>query len=178
MLSSQLAFAQQPVRTIFLVRHAEKVSNDPDATLSPAGLKRAECLAGMLKDAGIKEILVSDKKRTQQTAEPLAQSLKITPKILPANDYGNLTRNALYQGNGNVLIVGHGDTLPNIIARMKAGNIAPIADNDYERLYEITAIEGSVTPVVTLHYCQAGGPPASSAKPAASPSPKKTPSKK
>jgi hypothetical protein len=41
----------QNVRTIFLVRHADKVSDDTDALLSEAGHRRAECLAKMLADA-------------------------------------------------------------------------------------------------------------------------------
>ena len=41
----------QNVRTIFLVRHADKVSNETDALLSDAGRRRAECLAKTLEDA-------------------------------------------------------------------------------------------------------------------------------
>ena len=69
---------------IFIVRHAEKVAStgrDPD--LSDAGRARAESLAKMLKDAGITSIYVTDLKRTQQTAEPLAKTLAIRPTILP-----------------------------------------------------------------------------------------------
>ena len=85
-LFCNLAIAQQSVRTVYLVRHAEKTSTAADATLSPAGIKRADCLANTLKDAGIKQIYVTEAKRTQQTADPLAKQLKITPKIMPAAD--------------------------------------------------------------------------------------------
>src|ERR1700739_35067 len=34
----------QDLRTIYLVRHADKISQDTDAPLSDAGLRRAECL--------------------------------------------------------------------------------------------------------------------------------------
>ena len=44
--ASTLAFSQ----TIILVRHAEKVSNAPDAGLSEIGKERAEKLARMLAD--------------------------------------------------------------------------------------------------------------------------------
>src|ERR1700746_552477 len=99
-LLCQLAAAQQNVRTIFLVRHAEKASTAPDALLSPEGEKRAECLAATLKDAGIKQIYVTDAKRTQQTAAPLAKALKITPTILPAKDPNALIKNLVYTGGG------------------------------------------------------------------------------
>src|SRR5215831_1371396 len=79
LLLCQLAAAQQNVRTVFLVRHAEKASAAADAPLSPEGEKRAVCLAGMLKDAGIKQIYVTDMMRTQQKAETLVKALKSTP---------------------------------------------------------------------------------------------------
>jgi phosphohistidine phosphatase SixA len=179
-LFCNLATAQQSVRTIYLVRHAEKTSSEADATLSPAGIKRAECLANTLKDAGVKQIYVTEAKRTQQTAAPLAKQLKITPKIMKADDPGNLVRDLFYAGSGNTLVVGHSNTLPIVIARIKAGTITPFGDNEYDRLFLITTMEGSSTPVVTLHYCESSGsataPDATQhmAKPAA----KKAPAKK
>ena len=49
LLLCQLAAAQQNVRTVFLVRHAEKASAAADAPLNPEGEKRAECLATPLR---------------------------------------------------------------------------------------------------------------------------------
>jgi broad specificity phosphatase PhoE len=60
----------QNVRTIFLVRHADKVSDEADALLSDADHRRAECLARTLADAHIQQIYTSDLQRTQQTAAP------------------------------------------------------------------------------------------------------------
>lgn len=174
----QLLSAQQSVRTIYLVRHAEKASNDADAALSAAGVKRADCLANMLKDAGIKQIYVTQAKRTQQTADPLAKELKITPKVLPAEDPGNLVRDIFYSGNGNTLVVGHSNTLPVVIARMKAGSIPPIGENEYDKLFTVTTMEGAATPVVTLHYCQADGTTASLKKPPAKTTSQKASNKK
>jgi phosphohistidine phosphatase SixA len=179
-LFCNFAIAQQSVRTIYLVRHAEKTSSAADATLSPAGMKRAACLANTLKDAGIKQIYVTEATRTQQTADPLAKQLKITPTITKSDNPGDLVRNLFYAGSGNTLVVGHSNTLPVVIARMKAGTIKPIGDNEYDRLFLITTMEGSSTPVVTLHYCEssssATAPDATQhmAKPAA----KKAPAKK
>lgn len=176
---SSLAVAQQSVTTIFLVRHAEKASNADDAPLSPAGLKRADCLASVLKDAAIKQIFVTEAKRTQQTAEPLAKQLNIAPKIMQAKDESNLVRNVLYAG-GNSLVIGHSNTLPIIVARLRAGQIAPIADDDYDKLYEITAVDGAATPTITLHYCPAtsAAAPAGKTPLPAKPQIKKAPVKK
>jgi phosphohistidine phosphatase SixA len=167
----QLTAAQQNVRTIFLVRHAEKASAAADAPLGPDGEKRAECLAAMLKDAGIKQIYVTDAKRTQQTAAPLARALKIKPTILPAKDSNGLIKNLVYTGGGNILVVGHSDTVPFVVARLQGGTVLPIGENEYDRMFVMTIVEAAGMPVSTLHYCRAGA----SAKP--TPTPAQTPAK-
>lgn len=174
----QIAIAQQqqPATTIVLVRHAEKVSNAPDALLSPQGQQRAECLAHTLKDAGIKRIYVSDAKRTQQTAEPLAKALGIKPVVVPAKDPNTLVKDVFYGAGGNALVVGHSDTLPFVIQRVQAGTIAPIGDNEYDGLYVLTVLEGSSTPVLKLRYCAAS--PASAAPASMNPAKSATPARK
>ena len=60
LLLSELGMTQQETRTVFLVRHAEAASTATDAALTPAGEKRADCLGKMLKEAGIKQIFVTE----------------------------------------------------------------------------------------------------------------------
>lgn len=181
LLLSQFAVAQQQPSphssTVVLVRHAEKASNDPDAPLSTQGQERAACLARVLKDAAIKRIYVTDTKRTQQTAEPLARALGLKPTIVPASDISTLVRDVFYGTGGNALVVGHSNTLPLIITRVQAGTIPPIGENEYDAMYVLTVLEGSSTPVLKLHYCAASAP---SAAPANMEPPKKktTPTKK
>jgi probable phosphoglycerate mutase len=177
----QIAAAQQPaaaaqnLRTIFLVRHAETPAAMQGDELSPAGVQRAHCLARMLKDANIKQIYVTDAKRTQETAAPLAKALKLTPVIHPQKDPAAQIRDLFYgRVGGDILVVGHKDTLPFIIARLNAGTVPTIADNEYDRLFIVTITEGAVTPVTTLRYCECGTTPG----PVAQPSPKKTVPKK
>lgn len=175
-LLGQLACAQQQnIRTIFLVRHAEKAPAPQDDTLNPTGLKRADCLAKMLQDAKIKTIYVTDAKRTQQTAAPLAKALKIEPTIIPAKDPNTLIRDLFYSKGGDILVVGHSDTLPFVLARLKAGTVPPIAENEYDRLFVLTITEGAATPVTTLRYCDCGAPAATPAQPPARKRPAKKP---
>lgn len=179
LLLGQIAIAQQqqPATTVFLVRHAEKVSSAPDALLSPQGQQRADCLAHVLKDAGIKRIYVTDVKRTQQTADPLAKELGIKPVVVPAKDPNAMVRDVFYGTGGNALVVGHSDTLPQVIKRVQAGTVPPIGENEYDGLYVLTVLEGSSTPVVKLRYCAAS--PASPAPANMAPAEKTpTPAKK
>lgn len=153
------AAAQQNSRTIFLVRHAERASSAPDTPLSPAGVKRAECLARMLKDSGIKQIYVSNTRRAELTAEPLARSLGLKPTVIPAADLSTLVRNLFY-GADNALVVGHSDILPVLIQRLQAGSVPAISDTEYDRMFVVSMVESSAAPVATLRYCECGSPAA------------------
>ncbi|HWG51064.1 MAG TPA: phosphoglycerate mutase family protein [Candidatus Acidoferrales bacterium] len=179
LMLAQMAFAQQETRIVYLVRHAEAASSAPDAALTPAGQKRAECLARTFKDAGIKQIFVSDAKRTQETAAPLAKELKITPTIVPAKDPSTLIRDLLYAGGGSILVVSHSNELPFVLARMHAGTVTPIGEDEYDRLFVTTVIESGATQVSTLRYCECGPVPAAPGHHAtATKSGKKAPTKK
>lgn len=153
---SQLAAAQQGSRTVYVVRNAETASATADG-LNPTGQKRAQCLAATLRDSGIRQIFVSDVKATQQTAEGLASTLKIKASVVPARDSSTLVRDVLYSaGNGNILVVGDHDTVPAIIARLQGGTAKPIAENEYDRMFVLTVLEGRGSPAATLKYCPAG----------------------
>lgn len=135
---------------IFVVRHAEKATsggNDPD--LSPAGQKRAEALARILKDSGITAIFTTEFKRTQETAAPTARELNIAPTIIPANDGAQLIAklNAL---TGNALVVGHGNSIPDLVKALKIAVPVNIPENDYSELFVITL--GDQPQLVRLHY--------------------------
>jgi len=138
--------------TIFLVRHAEKLSDAPDALLSKTGERRAACLAQTLRDADIGAIYVTQVKRTEQTAEPLAKQLGIQPTIVQADDTGALAADIKKDAaSKNVLVVGHSDTLPKLFSQMGVGEPA-IGRSDYDLLFVITNSD-SKPELTTLHYC-------------------------
>lgn len=128
----------QGVRTIYLVRHADKVSDDPDAPLSDAGRRRAECLAATLADAHIDKIYVSDLQRTQQTAAPLAKMLHLTPVAMPLGKPLELSGALRAEKAANVLVVWHGATLPGILRALGGPEVPPIAETEYDRFYILT----------------------------------------
>jgi broad specificity phosphatase PhoE len=139
--------------TIFLVRHAERAAisgaTGSDTHLSPAGRERAQALAELLKDAKITAIYTTEYKRTQETAAPLAQSLGIQPKVVFADDTRSLIAK-LRSRPGNVLVVGHSNTLPQIITALGILSRVTIAESDYDNLFLIVA--GRTPQLVRLHY--------------------------
>jgi len=75
---------------LLLVRHGQTASNAsllldtaaPGADLTELGLRQAQGLVDRLRDHQIQALYVSDLVRTQQTVEPLAASLGLTPTVL------------------------------------------------------------------------------------------------
>jgi broad specificity phosphatase PhoE len=146
----------QNVRTIFFVRHADKLSDDTDALLSEAGRRRAECLANMLADAHIQKIYTSDLQRTQQTAAPLAGQLHLKPVAIPLSEVDDLIEAIRSEKAANVLVVWHDATLPKILRALGAPEITPIAHTEYDRFFILTfdADKKNSKPRFTaLRYC-------------------------
>jgi phosphohistidine phosphatase SixA len=149
-----LAPAAEPPRTVILVRHAERAAGmAPDVGISEAGECRARVLADMLADAGLKHIYTSEVARTQQTAEPLAKKLGLRPEVIGAKDYDTLLPK-LRSGvaGGAVLVVGHSNTVPEIIARLGGGSVPEIPDDEFSRLFVVTITGKKQASVVILHY--------------------------
>ena len=107
------------------IRHAEKdVSvSAADPPLSEAGEARAALLARMFGDAKtaghLDAIYVTSALRNRLTAAPLAARLGISETVVPGDDSRALARRVLHEhGGGRVLIVGHADTVPQIVAAL------------------------------------------------------------
>ena len=138
----------QPV--VVIVRHAEKAANGGnDPELSSAGRARADALARILKDSGITAIFTSEFKRTRETAAPTATSIGVTATVVPATDTDALV-SKLHQLNGNALVVGHGDTIPNLIKALGINSPVNIPDADYSELLIVTL--GDKPQLFRLHY--------------------------
>jgi phosphohistidine phosphatase SixA len=146
----------QQSRTIYLVRHADKVSDDVDAPLSGAGQRRAACLANTLRDANIQQIITSELQRTQQTAAPLAEKLHLKPVAISINKVDDLISAIRDSKASSVLVVWHDATLPRILLALGAPEITPIAHTEYDRFFVVTMVgEGkdSRTGFASLRYC-------------------------
>lgn len=134
-LSPALASAQ---RAVFLLRHAEKVDQSRDAALTPAGHARARHLAQVLRDAGITAVYTSEFQRTRDTAAPLCQALGLQPRVVPAAEGASLIAR-LRRGHASdtILIVGHGDTLPDLMRALGVPRPPTIAAGDYDNLFVV-----------------------------------------
>ncbi len=129
--------------TVFVMRHAEKMASNPqdkDPPLSPAGEARALELARHFgqapKGQGLDSIIVSEFRRTQDTVRPLANRLSIPVIVMPAHDPAGAARRALAENRGGrVLIVGHSDTVPEIVKQLSGVDVGPMSETEYGIVY-------------------------------------------
>jgi len=140
---------------VLIVRHAERADAGTtpvagaDPNLSDAGLSRAKSLAAMLKDAGITAIFVTQYKRTQQTAAPLATALGITPVTIQSADTAALVAK-VKASPGNVLVVGHSNSVPAVIKGLGVDAPVVVEESEFDNLFIVS--RGEKPSLVRLHY--------------------------
>ena len=135
--------------TVILSRHAEKAATPTkDPPLTEAGKKRADLLASMLADSGVDAIYVTEFQRTQQTAAPLSERVHVKPTVV--SDTHQIIEAIRARKNGVVVVVGHSNTLPEIIAGL-GGPTVKITDPEYKNLFVLTVGE-SQSSLLRLHY--------------------------
>ena len=139
------ALAQQ---LVYVVRHAERADDplrdQPDPALSATGEKRAARLATTLGEAGIRAIYVTQFKRTQQTAAPIAARLKLQPSVMPASVTALAVELKSRHGGDIVLLVAHSSTMPAIIKGL-GGPTVNVDDSDYDSFFVVVPSTGATS---------------------------------
>ena len=118
----------------YFVRHAEKADQTADPPLSEAGRIRTEDLKSKLKNKKLDAILVTKYLRTQQTAEPIAATKNIALTITNASADSVVQRIKKLPGK-NILVVGHSNTIPQIVSELAITHVDTIYDGDYDNFY-------------------------------------------
>jgi len=133
--------------TYYVVRHAEKATPSPGATmsspnnppLSQAGEQRAQALKETLKDSKVEYIFSTNTIRTMSTAEPLRNYLALTTQT-----YGPMPDSAFIQKlkglKKNVLVVGHSNTVDDVVNGLTGEKTIPgdLQDSEYSNLFVVT----------------------------------------
>lgn len=153
-------FESQATTTIIFVRHAEKVAQYPesDPELSEAGIRRVNELTRQLVDAdvvaGIDAVYATPFKRTQDTARPIADALDLPVNTYDAADTELVLEQILKDHKGKIiLIVGHSNTLPVLIANLGASkNVPPIAEDEYDNIYIVSIPWFGKTKTIRLRF--------------------------
>ena len=152
-------FESQATTTVIFVRHAEKATAPADDPgLSEAGQRRAAELARQLVDAdvvaGIDAVYSTPFRRTEETARAVAEALDLSLVSYDAEDTESFIEELVRKHKGKiVLVVGHSNTVPLMIAGMGASKkVPPIAEDEYDNIYLVSIPWFGKTKTIRLRY--------------------------
>jgi hypothetical protein len=124
---------------LWISRHAEKAEgNDPG--LTPRGEMRAQALARFCAELRLDGVWSTDTRRTRATAAPTAAAQG--REVAVYSDIAGLA-SALKAGGGVHLIIGHSNTIAELVRAFGGPEIAALGDQDYDRLEQVICAPGS-----------------------------------
>jgi phosphohistidine phosphatase SixA len=140
---------------VILVRHADKnmdwVGDDPP--LSAAGRERAHALAHVLRDAHVDVIYSTYFLRARATAESVAVMAGDSVEVVDQAHAEALAQRVWSADRGRtVLIVGHSDTVPEIVRALCPLAPADLGTLSYDRLFIVTRRGGDAPHLIQLRY--------------------------
>ena len=120
----------------YVVRHLDTPAGERDPDLLPAGQAGAQALVRWFAGKRLRAIYVSDYRRTRQTAAPLAAKRGLEPQVYdPADTPGLIAR--VRAARGPVLIVGHSNTVPDIVEGLGAARPKSLTHNDFGDIWTV-----------------------------------------
>lgn len=144
---------------VLIVRHAEKASNDEDPPLTPAGQQRAEALVQVAQNAGVSAVYTTKRRRTRETAQPLAARLGLpltVRDVIPGGGQAQAAEQArallTEQRGKTVLVVGHSNTLPLFVEALAGVHVEPIPDREYDRLMVVVVPPSGPARLIQSRY--------------------------
>ena len=131
-LASSMAMAD----TVYLVRHAEKLADGTDPALTVCGQARADALATSLAGVKLAAVYATPYQRTQQTAAAVAKHQQLAVTDYDPHQAEPLVTQLKAQ-TLPVLVVGHSNTVPELVAQLSGIAMAALTEQDYDLLYQV-----------------------------------------
>jgi phosphohistidine phosphatase SixA len=128
----------KPSPNIYVMRHLHTPAGVPNAQLTAQGRAAAERLADWLKRDPPQTVLVSDTDRARDTAAPTATRYRSAILVYDPKDTPALVAQIL-AAKGTVLVVGHSNTVPDIVAGLGGPPPAPLVHEDFGDIWHISA---------------------------------------
>jgi len=128
--------AEEPeAPSYYVMRHLQK-GEGQDPPLSAEGAGNARRLIGYFHTDPPRVIYVSTTRRARETAAPLAARLRVELRTYdPADTPGLIGR--VRAERGPVLIVGHSNTVPEIVERLGGKRPTALTETDYGDLWRV-----------------------------------------
>lgn len=143
--------------TVILVRHAERAAEPrADPLLTPEGQQRALDLAAALAGANVSAIITTHLQRTQLTAKPLGDAIALSPIVVRAGGPAHADSVAaavMRRPAGEVvLVVGHSNTVPAIIAALGGPKMPDLCEGQYSNIYILELQAGRAPRLIKAKY--------------------------
>ncbi len=120
--------------TIILVRHAEKMDESNDPELSTKGVERATRLAEILKMYKADKVYATDYKRTKGTVNAYMMNSKSGLQTYDVAKQTELKGRIIKNGVRRSIIVGHSNSIPQLINTISGLSLKEFGSNDYGNL--------------------------------------------
>ena len=143
---------------VFVLRHADRTAGDD---LSPAGERRAELLARMIGDTAISAAFRTQFVRAAKTLRPLQARLPGLPvreirfdDDETVDDYAWKVAVAVraLPFDAAAVVVGHSNTVGATIAQLGGGQIAPIEESEFDKLFVVFTAPSGTSRLVRMRY--------------------------
>lgn len=132
-----------PEPLYFVMRHLNTPEGQRDPDLTAEGQAAAQRVPALMTNERPAIIYVSDYKRTRQTAAAVAARWGLTPVVYdPADTPGLIAR--VRQGPFPAFIVGHSNTVPDIVEQLGGPRPSPLSHPDFGDFWRVTA-DGTTT---------------------------------
>ncbi len=122
------------IRTVFVVRHAEKAAEPKkDPPLTETGSARADLLRRMLLDADVYGLFATELQRSSLTLVPLANELGLLITEVESDDPYGMAETVLAAGHKVSVVSAHSDTVIPILEGLGVADLPtpPIRYDDF-----------------------------------------------
>jgi broad specificity phosphatase PhoE len=152
-------FELQATTTIIFIRHAEQALEPADdPSLNDAGRRRVAELTRQMIDAdvvaGIDAIYSTPFRRTQETVQGVADALDLPVQLYSPDDNEAVLNTILKSHKGKIiLVVGHSNTVPTLIADLGASKkVPPIDASEFDNIYVVSIPWFGKTKTIRLRF--------------------------
>jgi broad specificity phosphatase PhoE len=122
--------------SIYVMRHLNTPEGERDPDLTAEGQRVAAIVPAWFGRTRVQAIYVTDYRRTRQTAAPIAARLGLTPIVYDPRDTPGLVAR-VRAGPLPALIVGHSNTVPDIVAQLGGARPGPLVHADFGDIWRV-----------------------------------------
>ena len=138
--STLLPRSEEP--SFYVMRHLHKAAG-ADPGLTEEGMRCADRLADLLARRGIGAVYASTTNRARDTAAPLAARLAIGVDEYDPRDTAGLVARVRAEP-GSVLVVGHSNTVPDIVEGLGGARPEALAEDRYGEVWRVSRASGTM----------------------------------